>query len=362
MTDTATPPAAARPAPPPVTGVPLRLAGGRLSLLVHRRSVLVCLLLAAAGLAALAVAVSVGAFPIPLRDAAAAIVGDGPPMAELFVTGRRLPRALTALGVGLALGVAGAIFQQLTRNPLGSPDIVGFGHGAATGAIVVVIGLRGSSGAAALGALLGGVLAAAAVYLLAMRGGAHGYRLILVGIGVSAMLIAFNNFLVSRVDLRDARAATQWIVGSLYERRWPEAALIGVALLVLLPGALLLNRPLSALRVGEELAVGTGVRVDRVRPALVLVAVALTAAATACAGPVAFVALAAPQVARRLTTSSGPGLFAAGLLGAVMLLVSDILAQRLTAPGELPVGVVTAGVGGVYLAWLLLREWRAQRG
>ncbi|CCH30010.1 iron chelate uptake ABC transporter family permease subunit [Actinosynnema sp. NPDC047251] len=341
---------------------PVRLLDGRISFRLHARTLWVCGLLLVVIAAGLVTAMMVGDYHVPLDDALRAVFGESTRMAELFVERRRLPRALTGVMVGIAMGVAGAVFQSLTRNPLGSPDIVGFGHGAATGAVVVLLLFGGGTTQTAIGAFAGGLVSAAAVYLLALKGGAHGYRLVLVGIGVSAILIAFNNYLVTRADLNDARAATVWIVGSLYERRWPEATLMAVGLLVLLPIVLALSRTLSALDIGDEGATSLGVRVERSRLALIVSAVGLTAVATACAGPVAFVSLVAPQVARRLTRSAGPGLLPAGLLGGALLLVSDIVAQRITSPGELPVGVVTGAVGGAYLGWLLLREWRAGRG
>ncbi|MEU4804693.1 iron chelate uptake ABC transporter family permease subunit [Actinosynnema sp. NPDC023587] len=340
----------------------VRLVGGRVSFRLHARSLWVSGLLLVITAGALVAALVLGDYHVPLDDAVRAVFGESTRMAELFVERRRLPRALTAVLVGIAMGVAGAVFQSLTRNPLGSPDIVGFGHGAATGAVVVLLLVGGGTTQTAVGAFVGGLVSAAVVYLLALKGGAHGYRLVLVGIGVSAMLIAFNNYLVTRADLDDARAATVWIVGSLYERRWPEAALMAVALLVLLPAVLALSRTLSVLDIGDEGATALGVRVERSRLALIVTAVGLTAVATACAGPVAFVSLVAPQVSRRLTGSAGPGLLPAGLLGGVLLLVSDIVAQQITSPGELPVGVVTGAVGGAYLGWLLLREWRSGRG
>ncbi|MEU5691917.1 iron chelate uptake ABC transporter family permease subunit [Actinosynnema sp. NPDC020468] len=340
----------------------VRLFGERVSFRLHARTLWVCLALLVVTACALGAAMMLGDYPVPLSDALTAVFGDGSRMAELFVTRRRLPRALTAVLVGVALGVSGAVFQSLTRNPLGSPDIVGFGQGASTGAVLVLLVFGGGTTQTAAGAFVGGLLAAAVVYLLALNRGAHGYRLVLVGIGVSSMLIAFNNYLVTRADLNDARAATVWIVGSLFERRWPEAVLMAVAVAVLVPLAVVLGRVLSILDIGDAGATGLGVRVERARLALIVVAVALTAVATACAGPVAFVALVAPQVARRLTGSPGPGLLPAGLLGGALLLISDLVAQRVTSPGELPVGVVTGAVGGVYLAWLLAREWRSGRG
>jgi iron complex transport system permease protein len=277
------------------------------------------------------------------------LAGGGDPAAEFIVETLRLPRVLTALLVGAAFGVAGAIFQSISRNPLGSPDIVGFTMGSVSGALIVILVLDGSSGQVALGAVAGGLVAAAAVYLLALRGGVQGYRLVLVGIGVSAMLFSLNNYLITRATREDAFQAAHWMVGSVNGRGWEHVWPVAAALAVLVPCALLLARPLALLEMGDDAA--------RARLGLVLIAVALTAVATASTGPVAFVALAAPQLARRLTRSAAPGMLAAASMGALLLAASDLAAQRLLSL-DLPVGVMTGALGGVYLCWLLSRGWR----
>jgi iron complex transport system permease protein len=201
---------------------------------------------------------------------------------------------------------------------------------------------------------------AALVQGLAGRGG--GYRLVLIGIGLTAATGAVNQYLLARAQLQTARAAQVWLVGSLDGRGWAQAVPLAVGLAVLLPAALALGRPLTLLDLGDDAARALGVRADAVRLACVAVAVGLTALAAMAAGPVAFVALAAPQVARRLTRSPGGGLAAAGLTGALLLGGSDLAAQRLFGAAQLPVGVVTGAVGGVYLAWLLVLQWRRGRG
>jgi iron complex transport system permease protein len=208
--------------------------------------------------------------------------------------------------------------------------------------------------------VLGTVGAGVAIYLLAFRdGGAQVHRLVLMGIGVSAMLEALNSFLVVRARLDEAVAAQVWLAGSLNGRGWEHVRPVGVAVLVLVPVAVAHGRALSLLGLGEEIAALQGVSVARSRGVLLGVALLLAALATAAAGPVAFVALAAPQLAARLTRSAGPGLLPAAAMGALLLLASDQLAQRL--PDPLPVGVVTGAVGGTYLVWLLSTEFRRSR-
>lgn len=269
-----------------------------------------------------------------------------------------LPRACVAVLVGAGLGAAGALVQALTRNPLGSPDVIGFTTGSASGALIAIIVIGGGPAQTAVGALVGGAVTAAVVYLLAWRRGLTGGRLVLVGIGVAAVLQGLNSLLLVRASLTAAQTAGQWLAGSFNAVGWPRVLLVAGALAVLLPAAALLARPLGALVLGDDLAAALGVRVERCRTLLVVVGVVLVAVATAAAGPINFIALAAPQIARRLTRTSGIGLGTAALLGAALVLASDLLAQRLFAPTQLAVGVVTGVLGGGYLIWLLAGQAR----
>jgi len=337
-------------------------AGRHVSLRVEGRSVAVCVGLLVALLAVVSVSLTTGDYPIGVGDVLRTLAGQGEQADRFIVLGLRLPRVVTGLLCGIALGVAGAVFQLVTRNPLGSPDVIGFTTGAVTGALVVLLVLNGGGLQTSFGALVGGGVTAVLVYALSTRGGVQGYRLILVGIGLSAVLGAVNSYLLTRAEVEDAQAAQVWITGSLNGRGWEQAAPLGVGLAVLLPLALLMSRRLTMLDLGDDAARALGVDVDRTRLAVLSIAVAITALAAMAAGPIGFVALAAPQVARRLTGAVGSGLVAAGLTGALMILVSDFAAQRLFAPTQLPVGVMTGAVGGLYLAWLLASQWRKGRG
>jgi iron complex transport system permease protein len=308
-----------------------------------------------------AVALSVGDFRVPIPDVVRSVLGVGDPATDFIVRTLRLPRFVLAVAAGAAMGVSGALFQNLTSNPLGSPDFLGFQTGAATGAVIAILVVRDGSTYIAAGAVIGCLVTAALVSLVAYRGGVQGFRMVLVGIGVNAMLVAANNYLVTRANLQDAITAQTWLVGSLNGRGWSDAGPVLVALVVLLPIGLAHSRRLALLGMGDDTAKALGVRVERTRGVLIAVGVLLTGAAVAGAGPITFVALAAPQLARRLTRGSAPGLLPAALLGAVLLAASDLLAQRLFAPDQLPVGIMTGAIGGLYLAWLLASEWRRGR-
>jgi iron complex transport system permease protein len=323
------------------------------------RATAVTLVLAAATVAAAALSISVGDFPIPLTDVLRWAAGSGTSDSDFIIGELRLPRTLTALLVGAAFGMSGAIFQSLARNALASPDVIGITAGASTAAVALIVWTSVGTATIAGGALVGGLVTAAAVYVLAYRRGVVGYRLVLVGIGVTAMLTAATAYLLTRAEIFEAQRATVWLTGSLNGRGWEHVRPLAVALAVLVPAAIALARPLRLLELGDDAARGLGVRVEQARCALVVVGVALAAVATASAGPVAFVALAAPQIALRLVRSGAPTLVPAAAVGCLVMLLSDLIARRVFAPTELPVGVVTGVVGGPYLLWLLARANRS---
>lgn len=327
-------------------------------MLVDRRALAVAAILAGLTVALGAWALTLGDVDIPLAEVVAALAGDGETSVRRIVVEWRLPRILLAVVGGASLALSGAIFQSMTRNPLGSPDIIGFGTGAYTGALVVTLILGASSLLVPVGAFAGGLATAVLVYALAFRGGLHGFRLIVVGIAVSAMLAAVNAYLLARARLEEAMSMAIWGSGTLNGARWGQVMPVVIVLLVAVPALVLLSRRLLILELGDEHARMLGVDVERTRILLLVVGVALVATVTAVAGPISFVALAAPQIARRLVRATGPSLLASALLGGLLMLASDLVAQRVAAPTQYPVGVVTACLGGGYLIWLLLRGRR----
>ncbi len=305
--------------------------------------------------------IGTGDFPIPAGDVLKTLLGDGNAGQEFIVNELRLPRVLVGLLVGASLGLGGALFQAISRNPLGSPDVLGLSQGSTAGALVMIVLFSGSAGAVTVGALGGGLVTGIAIYLLAWKQGVHGYRLVLVGIGVSAVVTAVNGYLITKADLVDAARAVVWMTGSLNGRGWDQVWPLLWLCVVLVPVVVANGRALRMTEMGDDVSYALGVRVERVRLVLMLAAVLLTAAATAAAGPVGFVALTAPQLARRLTRSPGPNLVPSMCMGATLLIVADWASQRLFGADQLPVGVVTGVLGGVYLLWLLVTERKAGR-
>lgn len=314
--------------------------------------------LALVTLAVTVLAVAGGEYELSPMQVVQVLLGGGEGLDATVVWQWRMPRAVAALVFGAALALSGAVFQLLTRNPLGSPDVIGFSTGSYTGALLALTFFSGGFVAVSLGSLVGGLATALGVYALAWRRGTHGFRLILVGIGVSAALAAVNQYLILMAELDVAMAAAVWGAGTLNGLTWPMV--IPMLWVVIIAGlALILLGPrLHMLQLGEDLPRALGMRVETTKLAAVILAIMLTSAVTTVAGPIAFVALVAPQIARKLFHGSGLRLASTALIGALLLATSDLLAQRLFAPIQLPVGVLTVCVGGVYLIYLLNHEAR----
>lgn len=281
---------------------------------------------------------------------------------ERMVLDIRLPRVLTACFVGAALGACGAVFQSITRNPLGSPDVIGLTTGAATGALAQIVVHGQSAQNVALGAVSGGLAAALVIYLLSARNATvSGQRLVLVGIGVGAILHAANGLMLVKGGLDDAVIANLWLAGTLNARSWTHAWLAVAGVAVFVPPMLLSARQLALMEMGDDVASQLGIAVERMRLTMVLCTVMLAALATGAAGPIAFIALAAPQLARRLGRSQGVPVAGGAAMGACLLTGADLLGQSQPLHLNLPVGKVTGLLGGLYLLWLLAASPRRSR-
>ncbi|WP_167051309.1 iron chelate uptake ABC transporter family permease subunit [Salinibacterium sp. ZJ77] len=323
-----------------------------------RRRALVCAIIAAAVLALFVAALLMGRTFYPLADVVGVLLGEQVPGASFTVGELRLPRAVLAVLVGFAFGVAGVTFQTLLRNPLASPDIIGISWGASAAAVVAIVGFSVSQTAVSVVALAGAIVTAVAIYLLAHRGGFAGARLILIGIGISAMLQSVVAYMLSRAADWDLQAAMQWLAGSLNSASWERVAPLAAASALLVPALLLQSRKLGALRLGDDSAASLGIRVDRVRLTLIVCAVMLLAMATAASGPVAFVAFMAGPVAARLVGPGASLIVPAGLVGALLVLGAD-LAGQFAFDSRYPVGVITGVLGAPYLIYLLTRTNRS---
>jgi iron complex transport system permease protein len=325
------------------------------------RLVLVTCGLSVAVVALFVVTMMVGSFRLTAGEVISSLLGTASPSVDFIVRGLRLPTAATALAVGLALGASGTIFQHLLRNPLASPDFVGISNGASLAAVAGIVLLK-ASGIAIAGLALGGALAAALLmYVLAWRDGVSGYRFILIGIGVATFFDSVIGFVLTRAKLFEARQAMHWLTGSVGQASGSELRLLLGALVVLLPLAVLLQRQLRVLELGDDAARGLGVRAEAARAGLLATGVILIALAVAAAGPILFVALVAGPIANRLLGPATGSVVAAALVGAALLLTAELIAAQLL-PTPLPTGVVTGAVGAPYLLWLLATTNRQGAG
>jgi iron complex transport system permease protein len=335
------------------------------------RSVWISLILAGAVLAAMCVSMSVGDYPIPLRDVVPAVLGSADATTVTVARDLRLPRVLTGLLVGLVFGLSGAIFQAVARNPLASPDILGIMYAASAGAVFAITARKGgftpgqeyegTFSLMASAAFVGALVMALAIYGLAWRQGVTPYRFVLVGIGLSFIGVAIINYLLTRADIYSAATAILWLTGSLSAVGWDVVQPLAIGLVVLAAALFALAGRLRTLQLGDDTAKGLGVRVESSRFALIIVAVALAGLGTAAAGPIAFVAFMGAPIARRLTRTP-LALVPAALTGALLVTVADLAGRRLFAPDEIPVGVVTGVIGAPFLLWLLIRANKVGQG
>ncbi|GAA1216669.1 FecCD family ABC transporter permease [Prauserella alba] len=338
--------------------VVVHAARGTVALRLSRRS---ALLTSALWLAALALAVAslgLGEFDLRLADTLRVLGGGGTLIEYDVVVRDRLPRTVTGLGVGAAFALSGAILQRIAANPLVSPDVIGVNAGASFGALLVMTVVGGAGASLVFGALAGAMLTSAAIVLVALNRGLNGYRLVLVGIGIAAMLSSAISYLLVRAEYHQVLSAASWLTGSLANRGALHVTIIVATLAAAVPVLLVLGRHLRVLELGDDLARTLIGGAHRIRLALIITAVALAAMATAAAGPIGFIALVAPQITRRLLAGRSAALGPAAATGALLVTGADLVARLLFAPTELPVGAVTGVLGAPVLLYLLARANR----
>ncbi|WP_207837453.1 FecCD family ABC transporter permease [Williamsia soli] len=317
------------------------------------------LVLAAAALLLFAVSIGTSDFPMSPIDVGRILLGGGTRAENVVVFDTQLPIGLVSLLVGFGLGMSGALTQVIARNPLATPDMLGITSGASAAAVAVIaFGSTWASWLADLGlavaALLGGLLTALAMYLLTWRKGIDPIRLVLVGVALTWGLQALIAYLLTRANVDEVQRAQLWIVGSVSSAGWKA---VWPPLIVLIPVIIFVtiqSRNLAILSLGEDVCRGLGVRANAVSATILIAAVVVAAVAVSSAGPIAFVALLAPQIAMRLARAEIPGPITSGLMGACLVIGGDLLC-RTVLPAGIPVGVVTAGIGGPALIYLMIQ-------
>ncbi|WP_211315560.1 FecCD family ABC transporter permease [Rathayibacter caricis] len=332
------------------------VAAGRRRRGARRRSVVA--VLAVAVVVAFALSLVYGQTVYTPDEVLRVILGEQVPGASFTVGRLRLPRAVLAVLVGLCFGLGGVSFQTMLRNPLASPDIIGISAGASAAAAFAIVTLSLGSTQVSILAITAGLAVALVVYALAYRSGVAGTRLILIGIGVAAMLDSVTAYILSRAAAFDFQEASRWLTGSLNGARWEEVVPVLVAVVVLTPVLLLSSRDLAGTQLGDDTASALGIRVNRTRLVVIVAAVGLIAFATAAAGPIAFVAFLSGPIAARLIGPGASLLVPSALVGALLVLVADLVGQYALGL-RYPVGVVTGVLGAPYLIYLIIRSNRS---
>ncbi len=336
------------------------LRWGPFSLRLRGRVVLTNLGLCALIILIMGIGITTGSYPVDVAGIVRVLLAEGDDVLAMIVVDNRLPRLLTALGVGLAFGLAGEMIQTLLRNPLASPDVIGFSAGASVGAIATIV-LTGTTWFILPGAVSGGIAAAALVLLLSWDRGLAAGGIVLIGIGVGLTLTVVSNLLMVRIDASSAADVAKWLVGSLNSRSWTDVGTVWIGLLILAPLAFWQQFALGRLIFQDDVAIGLGVPLNWHRITVVTIAIGLVAIAVAAAGPLPFVAFVAGPIAHGLNGATRPTLLSAALVGAVVTLLADLVARSALGGSALPSGVFTALVGAPVLLWVLLAQARKQR-
>ncbi|MEJ9080086.1 MULTISPECIES: FecCD family ABC transporter permease [Gordonia] len=301
----------------------------------------------------IALELSVGEYPIPFGDAFRIMFGGGDDIERLIVDSR-LARALVALGAGIALGSAGALTQTMAKNPLASPDVIGITMGASAAAVFVQVTAPNFAGvwSVPIAAMAGGVVTATVVVVLSAGGGVDTMRLVLVGVAVNALAAAVVSFLLVSIDLQDASSAVSWLAGSVTNSTWVEVSPLWAVIVVCAVVAAATSFDLRVMRLSDASARGLGAPVGVLTLVYWAVAVLLVSAAVAASGPIGFIALAGPQIARLLFRAPTPPLIGGALTGGVLLLGADLLSRLVFS--DLAVGVITGVLGAPFLLVLLV--------
>ncbi|SNY98959.1 FecCD family ABC transporter permease [Halomonas sp. hl-4] len=332
--------------------------GNACSVLIERRGLTVNTGLCVALLIACVLYLGLGSMTLAPSTVVPALFGRGEMINVFTVQELRLPRLTAACLTGAAFALAGVLMQTLARNRLATPGIIGIDNGATAFAVASVVGMGISLAPSAM-ALAGAATAAALTFGLVAGGGMQGYRFIVAGIGVGAVFGAVTQLMLARVAIDTANAAYPWTVGSLNARPGDAVFWLAGGLIVGVVAAGVVARPLSLMRFKDATACGLGINVKARRFQVLLLSVVLTALAVAVAGPVGMVGLIGPEIARSLASSRQVPLVASLLSGALVMVLADLAGRTLLAPIEIPVGIVTAVIGGPWLLWILMRPQRS---
>ncbi len=343
-----------------MTTIVLNRFDGRLSLRLQSRALWLSAILLGALVAITATSLMSGSYPLSVSAVWETLFASAPSdMAETVVWQFRFPRTLVAALAGALFGLSGAILQNVTRNPLADPSLVGVSQGASLAVVAIIVVYPDVNPALRPLFAFGGALAVAAlIQSIAMqRGGEATMRFILTGIGVAAFIAAVTSAMLTYGNIDQAQSALGWLAGSIHAVGWTEVWSLSLCLAILVPVLIWAARYMSVLRMGAEVAMGLGVPVRFARIGLITLSVALAAFAVAAVGPLGFVGLVAPHLARRIAQAGvGQHLVLTALTGAVMVASADIIGRTAFAPIQIPAGILTAILGVPVFLFLIIKQ------
>lgn len=312
------------------------------------------------------VSLNMGSLSITPSEVISTLLGQGSKAHKIAIFKLRLPRIVIGILVGTALAVAGTILQGVTKNDLADSGILGINSGAALFVVVYIYFMNGNvyDGISNLTiftmpivALTGAIFGAFLIYVLAWKNGINSSRLLLVGIGVNIAFTSLLTIFQLRFTTQEFNRVMAWTNGSIWGASWKYVLAILPFILIFILLTMYKSRYLDALNLGDEVATGLGVEVEKERRKLIVYSVILAGVATSVAGSIGFLGLVAPHIARKLVGPKHKRLIpTAALVGSVILLVSDTIARNLIAPMEIPVGIVVAVIGVPYFIYLMLAE------
>jgi iron complex transport system permease protein len=307
---------------------------------------------------------NMGVVRIAPLDVFKTLIGMGSTRDQLVLVDFRLPRMILALLIGAGLAVSGAILQGVSKNDLADPGILGINTGAGFTVILFIYFFQGSMNSIStfgiflmpLFALVGAIVAAFLIYTLAWKKGIDPVRLILVGIGVNSGFGAAIVIFQLKMNPQDFMQAAVWLSGDIWGANWKFVCILAPLILLLLPIAFYKAHSLNILNLGDQVATGLGMKVEKERRLLLLVAVALAGFSVAAGGGIAFLGLVAPHIAKRIIGPKHQLLLpVTALLGSFLLLLADMIGKNLLAPTQIPVGLVVAIFSAPYFIFLLMK-------
>ncbi|GAA5416152.1 putative siderophore transport system permease protein YfhA [Paraliobacillus ryukyuensis] len=320
----------------------------------HHRWLVVTVSLAVLAVALCGAMLLLGNTIYPLSDVIRTLFGAEIQGVSFAVHTIRLPRMLAGFFAGIAFGIAGNIFQTMLRNPLANPNVIGISTGSSAAAVFCIVILHTSEMIVSMASVVAGLATVLFIYLFSKSRTFSIGRIILVGIGMQAMLNALISYFLLISAQQDIPSALRWLTGSLNGVQLHELPLLMISVLIFVPIMVVLGKQLNVLELGEQAATSLGIRTTRTRLLLIVSAVLILALATAITGPIAFVAFLAGPIAKRLVGTGFSTIIPAGLVGANLVLASDLIGQ-FAFDVRYPVGIITGIIGAPYLICLLIR-------